>query len=169
MWQPKPGPAPSATISAWPAMGPPVSVAFLAISAIDSGSKSPTLLLAGRTWPSSNTTLSSGTSHIRAARWHRILIALRADSTIAMPAEKVTRLPAVTRLKPSVLVSPMIGRTLSTLMPNSSAAIMQMETREPATSGLPSNNVTVPSGVMLSDAVVSPPRLNQNPVATPRP
>ena len=29
--------------------------------------------------------------------------------------------------------------------------------------------LTDPSGVMVSDPVVSPPRLNQNPAATPRP
>ena len=50
-----------------------------------------------------------------------------------------------------------------------SAAIMAMEMREPATSAVPTVIVTVPSGARLRVAEVSPPRLNQNPPATPRP
>ena len=49
--------------------------------------------------------------------------------------EQTVRLPAVTMLKPSALVSAMTARTLSTGMPSSSAAIMLIDMREPATSG----------------------------------
>jgi len=61
------------------------------------------------------------------------------------------------------------ARTLSTGMPSSSAAIMLMEMREPATSVVPRMSVTEPSIAILSVPVVSPPRLNQKPAATPRP
>ena len=54
-------------------------------------------------------------------------------------------------------------------MPNSSAAIIDMDMREPATSAVPRMIVTVPSGARLTVPVVSPPRLNQKPQATPRP
>ncbi len=86
-----------------------------------------------------------------------------------MPLENVTRLPPVRKLKPSVLVSPMIGLTFSSGMPSSSAAIIASEAREPPMSGVPATSVTVPSSPRLSAAQVSPPMLNQNPEATPRP
>ena len=98
-----------------------------------------------------------------AARLHSSVIALRALSTITMPVEKVVRLPAVTRLKPSEWVSAITARTLSTGMPSSSAAIIEIEMREPATSVVPRMSVTEPSMPMLSVPVVSPPRLNQKP------
>ena len=79
------------------------------------------------------------------------------------------RLPAVTRLNPSELVSAIVIRTLSTGIPSSSAAIIAIEMREPATSAVPVMIVTDPSGAMFMDVDVSPPRLNQNPDATPRP
>ena len=63
----------------------------------------------------------------------------------------------------------MIGRTFSSSMPSSSAAMMQSEAREPPMSGVPAISVAVPSSLMLSEAQVSPPMLNQNPEATPRP
>ncbi len=93
----------------------------------------------------------------------------RALSTTVMPTEYVVRLPAVTRLKPRELVSAMVTRIFSTSMPSSSAAIIAIEMREPATSAVPVMIVTVPSGATFSDVEVSPPRLNQNPAATPRP
>jgi hypothetical protein len=46
---------------------------------------------------------------------------------------------------------------------------MLIEMREPATSLVPRISVTEPSMAMLSVPVVSPPRLNQKPAATPRP
>ena len=66
-------------------------------------------------------------------------------------------------------MSAITARTLSTGMPSSSAAIMLMEMREPATSVVPRMMVTDPSVAILSVPVVSPPRLNQKPVAMPRP
>ena len=63
-------------------IGPPVAVCLAVMSASDSGSKSPTLLLAGLAWPSSQTTASSGISQILAARAHSFLIASRAASTV---------------------------------------------------------------------------------------
>ncbi len=139
------------------------------MSPIDRGSKSPTFELAGRTWPSSYTTLSSGTSQIPAARRQSSLITVRALFTTTIPTEYVVRLPAVTRLNPSELVSEKETRTLSTGMPSSSAAIMAMEIREPATSAVPITTVTVPSGAKVNDPAVSPPRLNQKPVDIPLP
>jgi hypothetical protein len=100
---------------------------------------------------------------------HNSVIALRAESTITMPVANVVRLPAVTRLKPSEWVSAMTARTLSTGMPSSSAAIMLMEMREPATSEVPRISVIEPSVATFRVPVVSPPRLNQKPAATPRP
>ncbi len=63
----------------------------------------------------------------------------------------------------------MTARTLSTEMPSSSAAIMLIEMREPATSVVPRLSVTEPSTAMLRLPAVSPALLNQNPAATPRP
>ena len=54
-------------------------------------------------------------------------------------------------------------------MPSSSATIMEMEMREPATSAVPMVIVTDPSGATFSVEEVSPPRLNQKPVEMPRP
>ena len=54
-------------------------------------------------------------------------------------------------------------------MPSSSAAIIDIDAREPPISGLPSVRFTVPSGVMFMLTQVLPPKLNQNPQATPRP
>ena len=86
-----------------------------------------------------------------------------------MPLENVVRLPAVTRLKPSECVSAITARTRSTGMPNSSAAIIDIDMREPATSAVPRMIVTVPSGARFIDPAVSPPLLNQKPQAMPRP
>ena len=61
------------------------------------------------------------------------------------------------------------ARTLSTGMPSSSATIIEIEMREPATSAVPSVIVTEPSGATCSAEDVSPPRLNQKPVEMPRP
>ena len=160
------GPAPCALMAALPTIGPPVLPAVLAISASDSP-------LARRrrqrACPSSQTTSSSGISQIFAARSRSWRITSRAASITAMPLEKVTRLPPVRKLKPSALVSPMIGLTLSSAMPSSSAAIIASEAREPPMSGVPATSVTLPSSPRLSAAQVSPPMLNQNPEATPRP
>ncbi len=46
---------------------------------------------------------------------------------------------------------------------------MLIEIRDPATSEVPRMIVTEPSGATFNVPVVSPPRLNQNPAATPRP
>ncbi len=46
---------------------------------------------------------------------------------------------------------------------------MQSEAREPPMSGVPTVSVAVPSSLTISEAQVSPPMLNQNPEATPRP
>ena len=46
---------------------------------------------------------------------------------------------------------------------------MPMEAREPPISGLPVAAVTEPSSFTCTCAVDSPPMLNQNPVARPRP
>ena len=54
-------------------------------------------------------------------------------------------------------------------MPSSSAAIIVIEAREPPISGLPSLRLTVPSLLIAIETLVSPPKLNQNPQATPRP
>jgi hypothetical protein len=97
-WVPKLGAAPWALISARPTMGPPVLPAIPAMSASDNGSKSPTLLPAGRAWPSSHTTASIGTSQILAARRRSCVTTSRAASTAAMPVEKVVRLPPVRKL-----------------------------------------------------------------------
>ncbi len=64
MWVPKLGAAPWALMWAWPAIGPPVLPAILAISASDSGSNSPALLPAGTAQPFSHLTASSGISQM---------------------------------------------------------------------------------------------------------
>src|SRR5437870_5658258 len=78
------------------AIGPPVSPRFAAISLIDSGGKSPTLLLAGLAQPSSQTTPSGSTFHVLAARAHNSTMTFLVASTTAMPVAKVTREPPVT-------------------------------------------------------------------------
>ena len=87
----------------------------------------------------------------------------------AIPVANVTRLPPVTWLNPIEAVSPTIGRTFSTGMPSTSAAIMAIEAREPPISGLPETIVAVPSSLMWQAPEDSPPMLNQKPQATPRP
>ena len=72
--------------------------AILAISASDMGAKSPTLLEAGRAWPSSHFTASSATSQILAARAHICLISCVAASLTATPFENVARLPPVRKV-----------------------------------------------------------------------
>ena len=67
------------------AIAPSVLVVCLAMSAIDSGLKSPTLELAGRNMPFSNVTPSSGTFQMRAARPAISLMTLREQSTSTMP------------------------------------------------------------------------------------
>ncbi len=86
-----------------------------------------------------------------------------------MPVAKVTRLPPVRNEKPIELVSPTIGRTFSTGMPSTSAAIIAIEAREPPMSGLPDTTTAVPSSLMWQAALDSPPMLNQKPEAMPRP
>ena len=82
----------------------------------------------------------------------------------------VPRLPAVMKLKPSALVSPDMVRTFSNGMPSSSATIMAKALREPpVTSTVPKISVAVPSSPTFTVAEVSAPRVNQNPVAMPRP
>ena len=54
-------------------------------------------------------------------------------------------------------------------MPSSSAAMLAVEAREPPMSGWPVITTTVPSSLMLTWALDSPPALNQKPLATPRP
>ena len=63
----------------------------------------------------------------------------------------------------------MIGRTLSSGTPSSSAATMASEARRPPMSGVPAISESVPSSLTVSDTEVSPPMLNQKPEATPRP
>jgi hypothetical protein len=92
-----------------------------------------------------------------------------AASTIAIEPENAERLPPVRNVKPSEPVSPMIGRTFSYGMPSSSAATFVSAARRPPMSGVPATSDTVPSSLIVSDAHVSPPMLNQKPEATPRP
>ena len=67
----------------------------------------------GFTYPFSNVTCSTGSSHSLAARRQRSDLICLAASTTAMLPEKAERLPPVRKLKPTDPVSPMIGRTLS--------------------------------------------------------
>ena len=94
-------------------MGPPVTVFFAAISLRDSGSKSPTLLLAGLACPSSQTTPSTSTSQMRAARCRRSSMSFFDALMTARPVARVTRLPPVTPVKPIEAVSATMGRTRS--------------------------------------------------------
>ena len=66
-------------------MGPPVALKFEAISFSGSGSKSPTLLLAGLAQPSSHTTASTSTSQISAARARMSSITFLQASITARP------------------------------------------------------------------------------------
>ena len=54
-------------------------------------------------------------------------------------------------------------------MPSSSAATLVSAARSPPMSGVPAISDTVPSSLIVKDAHVSPPMLNQKPEATPRP
>ena len=54
-------------------------------------------------------------------------------------------------------------------MPSSSAQMLAIAAREPPMSGWPVVTTTLPSSVMLTCALDSPPALNQKPQATPRP
>src|SRR5262244_3133042 len=94
-WVANPG---ATTVGFTPAatIGPPVCARLAAISLIDSGLKSPTLLLAGRAWPFSQTTPSGSTPQVLAARTHISLIAILVASTTAVPVANVTREPPVT-------------------------------------------------------------------------
>ena len=80
-----------------------------------------------------------------------------------MAEAKVTRLPPVRLLKPMVAVSPISTETLLWSMPSSSAATLAIEAREPPMSGWPVVTTTLPSSVMLTCALLSPPALNQKP------
>ena len=150
-------------------MGPPVLPATAAISASVMGGCVPALGPAGTAAPSSHNTASSSMPQIFAARRHISRIAARAASIVANPTANVTRLPSVMSLKPSALVSAITVRTFSYGTPNSSAAIIEIDAREPPISGLPSTTPTVPSSLIFSDTQVLPPKLNQNPQDSPRP
>src|SRR6056297_3584392 len=134
-------------------MGPPVFEAMAAISLSVIGGNFPAFGPAGRAAPSSHSTASSSMPQIIAARRHISFFAASAALIVASPTANVTREPSVTSFCPNDPVSAMIV----------------IDARDPPISGLPSDTVTVPSGVMLSDTQVSPPKLNQNPQATPRP
>ena len=110
---PNPGPTPRALIVACPEMGPPVFAELSARAASVRGSNSPTLLLAGRASPFSQTTPSGSTSQIFAARLRSSSTTFFAASTTAMPTENVTRLPPVMSLYGMELVSGTMGRTRS--------------------------------------------------------
>jgi len=86
-----------------------------------------------------------------------------------MPLENVARLPPVKKLYPSWPVSPICTRILSIPTFSSSAAIMHNEARKPPMSGVPAVRESVPSSFSDSVTAVSPPMLNQKPLATPRP
>ena len=66
-------------------------------------------------------------------------------------------------------MSPIWTRIFSIGTPSSSAAIMHKEARKPPISGVPAVRERVPSSLSESDTEVSPPMLNQKPLATPRP
>ena len=58
-------------------------------------------------------------------------------------------------------VSATIGRTLSKSIPSVSAAIIARDARVPLRSMLPVATTTVPSSLTCTDALDSPPLLNQ--------
>jgi len=95
-WVAKPGATAAGFTPAAAVMGPPVAARLAAISLIDIGLKSPTLLLAGLAWPSSQTTPSGSTPHVLAARTHMSAIAIFVALTTARPVANVTREPPVT-------------------------------------------------------------------------
>ena len=78
-----------------------------------------------------------------------------------MADAKVTRLPPVRFEKPTVAVSPISTLMRLGWMPSSSAAMLAVEAREPPMSGWPVMTRTLPSSVMLTCALDSPPALNQ--------
>ena len=84
-----------------------------------------------------------------------------ADCVTTMAEAKVTRLPPVRFEKPMLLVSPISTWTLLWSMPSSSAAMLAVEAREPPMSGWPVITTTVPSSLMFTWALDSPPALNQ--------
>src|SRR6185503_16608101 len=92
----KPGATTLGLTPAAATIGPPVDPRVAAISLIDIGLKSPTLLDAGRAWPFSQTTPSGSTPHFLAARLHMSAMTILVASTTAMPVAKVTREPPVT-------------------------------------------------------------------------
>src|SRR5260370_13696724 len=99
-WVENPGAMPPALTDAAAVIGPPVS-AFLAASSLnDNGAKSPTLLLAGLAWPSSQITPSASTSQIIAALARSSSTTFLLASTTAMPVANVTREPPVTCVDP---------------------------------------------------------------------
>src|SRR4029077_3802844 len=101
----KPGAIPPALTEAAAVIGPPVN-AFLAANTLnDIGWKSPTLLLAGLAWPSSQITPSTSTSQIIAARPRNSSMIFLLASTTAMPVANVTRDPPVTWVYPTDEVS----------------------------------------------------------------
>ena len=104
-----------------------------------------------------------------AARFLSSSTTFSAACTVAMPVAKVTRLPPVMPVMPICAVSPTMGRTFSYGTPSTSAAIIAIEAREPPISGLPDTTLMVPSSFTNTEAELSPPMLNQKPVATPRP
>src|ERR1700730_4323144 len=95
-WVAKPGASPVGLTPAAATIGPPVVARCAAISLIDSGLNSPTLLLAGRAWPFPQPPPSGSTFHIFAARTHRSSTTFLVASTTAVPEAKVTREPPVT-------------------------------------------------------------------------
>ncbi len=66
-------------------------------------------------------------------------------------------------------VSATWGSMSSMSMPNSSAAMMARDAREPPMSGLPVTTLTLPSSATFTVALDCMPPLNQKPHATPRP
>src|ERR1700761_2333275 len=94
-WVEKPGACPPALTPAEAVIGPPVAAALAAMSFNDKGLKSPTLDEAGLAWPSSQTTPSSSTPQISAARLHNSLTTVFAPVTTAVPVANVTREPPV--------------------------------------------------------------------------
>src|SRR5205823_13441317 len=91
--------------------GRAVGAAWAAISFGDIGLNSPTLRPAGLAQPSSQTTPSTSTSQIIAARARRSSTSFLQASTTAMPVAKVTRDPPVTWVYPTEAVSATIART----------------------------------------------------------
>src|SRR6516164_7190398 len=94
-WVANPG---ATTVGFTPAaatIGPPVCARLAAISLIDSGLKSPTLLLAGRAWPFYQTTPSGSTPRVLGARTHMSFRAFAVASATAVRVANVTGEPPV--------------------------------------------------------------------------